>query len=119
MAHVLLVDDEPSLRFVLRIAFESAGHQVAEAGNGAAALDSIAAARPDLVTTDFMMPVMNGRELISRLRSDPATATMPVLLVSSSIGAAGVKGADRFIQKPFDPMEVVAEAAELLGRVGA
>src|SRR3954452_5444259 len=111
MAHVLVVDDEASLRFILRLAFESAGHAVTEAGDGAAALEAVQAAKPDLVATDFMMPVMDGRELTSRLRADPETPSLPILLVSSSAGASRVEDADRFIQKPLDPLDFVEEAA--------
>src|SRR3954470_8659721 len=118
MAHVLVVDDEASLRFILRLAFESAGHSVSEAGDGAAALAAGRGAKPDPVATDFMMPVMDGRELISELRSDPETASLPILFVSSSVGASKVEGADRFMHKPLNPLDVVAEAAELLSRVG-
>jgi len=117
MAHVLVVDDEPSLRFILRIAFESAGHTVTEASDGAAALEAIGSTKPDLVATDFMMPVMDGGELISKIRTDPETAALPVLLVSSSQGASKVEGADRFMQKPLNPMDVVDAAAALLTTV--
>jgi two-component system chemotaxis response regulator CheY len=119
MAHVLVVDDEASLRFILRLAFEGSGHTVTEAADGAAALAAIQAAKPDLVATDLMMPVMDGRELISRLRADPATARLPILLVSSSEGASRIEGADRFMQKPLNPLDVVVEAAELLSRVAS
>src|SRR4051794_34747320 len=114
MANVLIVDDEPSLRVVLRVAFESAGHTVVEAPDGRRALERVAAARPDIVTTDFMMPVMDGGELIAELRANPATAEIPVLLVSSSAGASRVEGANDFMQKPLDPLDVVERAAALL-----
>jgi CheY-like chemotaxis protein len=117
MTYVLVVDDEASLRFLLRLAFESAGYRVSEASDGAAAMAAIEAEKPDLVATDFMMPVMNGGELIARLRANSETAKIPVLLVSSSAGAGRVEGADRFMQKPLDPMDVVREAAALLSRV--
>jgi two-component system phosphate regulon response regulator PhoB len=114
MATVLIVDDEASLRFVLRIAFEAAGHAVVEASDGKTALDRVAETRPDVVATDFMMPRMDGQELIARLRGDPATAEMPILLVSSSRGASLVEGADAFMKKPLNPADVVAQAEELL-----
>jgi DNA-binding response OmpR family regulator len=113
---VLIVDDEPSIRFLLRFAFEDAGHTVMEAQDGKRALATIAASRPDLVTTDFMMPVLNGAQLIARLREDPETAEIPILLVSSSVGASKVEGADDFMQKPLDPAEAVDRAEALLRR---
>jgi CheY-like chemotaxis protein len=117
MSEILVVDDEPSIRYLLRAAFESAGHHVVEAKHGRDALDLIESGRvPDLVTTDFMMPVMNGAELIQRIRNDPATAGVPLILVSSSAGAERrATSVDAFFRKPFDPSELAARAAELLG----
>ena len=114
MAKVLIVDDEPNIRFVLRIAFEADGHTVVEAGDGKSALAAVAADRPDLVTTDFMMPVMDGAELIRELRENGDLDGVAILLVSSSPGAARVEGADDFMQKPLDPYEVVQRGLRLL-----
>jgi len=119
MARVLVVDDEASLRFVLKLAFQSAGHTVAEAGDGRSALAEIATRKPDLVATDYMMPIMDGRELITELRNDPATAGLPIMLVSSSPSASEIEGADLFMQKPLDPMDVVTRAEALLDRAAA
>ena len=82
MARILVVDDEPDLRFILRRTFEHAGHQVVDVGNGAAAMAIVNESPPDLVVTDMMMPVMNGAELIAKLRSTPATASIPIVAVS-------------------------------------
>ena len=112
-----MVDDEPSVRFLLRVAFEAAGHQVDEAPNGLAAAQAVENSRPpDLVSTDFMMPLMNGGELIARLRANPATADIPVILVSSSPGAERRTSADAFLRKPFDPAKLADCASRLLGR---
>ena len=117
MARILVVDDESSMRFLLRLAFEAQGHQVAEAPNGLAAIQAVEEGRkPDLVATDFMMPLMNGGELIARLRANPATAALPVILVSSSPGSETRTEADVFLRKPFDPAELTACAARLLER---
>jgi CheY-like chemotaxis protein len=72
-----VVDDEADQRFLLRRCFESAGYDVTEAGDGVAALKCVANARPNLVVTDVMMPVMDGPELIMLLRAAPATADIP------------------------------------------
>ena len=117
MARILVVDDEPSVRFLLRVAFEIAGHQVDEAPNGLAAIQMVENGRsPDLCATDFMMPLMNGGELIARLRANPATANLPVILVSSSPGSERKTEADAFFRKPFDPAELAERAAQLLER---
>ena len=115
MARILVVDDESSIRFLLRLAFELEGHQVEEAPNGLVAIHAVENGRaPDLIATDFMMPSMNGGELIARVRANPATADVPVILVSASPGSEGKTGADAFFRKPFDPTELAACAARLL-----
>lgn len=103
---ILVVDDEPDLRFILRRIFEGAGHRVSEAGHGAAALDLVAAAPPDLVVTDMMMPVMGGAELIRRLRGEPGTAAIPIMAVSGDPHLAG--GADVVVRKPFQRRDLLA-----------
>lgn len=108
------------MRFLLRLTFESVGHKVDEAANGLVAIQGIEGGRaPDLVATDFMMPLMNGGELIARLRANPATLHIPVILVSSSPGSERRTEADAFFRKPFDPSEVVACAHSLMERAGA
>jgi CheY-like chemotaxis protein len=105
------------MRFLLRLALEAAGHQVEEAPNGLVAIQTVEGGRaPDLVATDFMMPLMNGGELIARLRANPATRDVPVILVSSSPGSERRTAADAFFRKPFDPAELAACAARLLER---
>ncbi len=117
MAQILVVDDEPSMRFLLRMAFEMAGHRVDEAPNGLVAVQAIENGRvPDLLATDFMMPLMNGGELIARVRANPATAELPVILVSSSPGSERKTSADLFLRKPFDPEAIAECAATLLAR---
>ena len=90
-----MVDDEPDQRFLLRRIFERAGHEVSDAGNGAAALQAVRESAPDLVVTDVMMPVMDGVELIRCLRGDPATAHIPVLAASGDTHLAGAADASR------------------------
>jgi CheY-like chemotaxis protein len=117
VARILVVDDESSMRFVLRLAFEVDAHQVEEAPNGLVAIRAVEEGRaPDLVATDFMMPLMNGGELIARLRANPATAEVPVILVSASPGSERRTAADAFFRKPFDPTELAECAARLLER---
>lgn len=102
------------MRFLIRVTLEVAGHQVTEAADGLAAMDQIDSNPPDLVATDFMMPRMNGGELIARLRRDPGTAAIPIILVSSSPGAERRTEADAFFRKPFDPDELTSCVATLL-----
>jgi CheY-like chemotaxis protein len=109
---ILVVDDEPDQRFLLRRIFERAGHQVADACHGAAALRAVRDSPPDLVVTDIMMPVMDGVELIRRLRSEPATATIPVLAASGDSHLAD--GADATVRKPYVWQHLLTVADALL-----
>jgi len=97
---------------MLRRVFERAGHEVAEAGDGAAALTSVEQSRPQLVITDVMMPVMGGVELIRRLRAEPTTVAIPILAVSGDSHLA--VDADAVLAKPFAWKELLAVAEGLL-----
>ena len=104
---VLIVDDQEANRLLLREILESQGHEVAEAVDGVEALARVADAPPDAVLLDVGMPGIDGFEVCRRLKADPATATIPVLLVTAlnqrdqrllGIGA----GANDYITKPID-----------------
>lgn len=114
---ILVVDDESSMRFLLRMLFETEGFDVVEAHHGAAALEQIREERPDVIVTDLMMPVMNGQELVERLRADAETAEIPILVLSSSTNIE-VAGADAALRKPFD-IEALLETARSLSRKDA
>ena len=75
MLRILVVDDEPDQRAMLRRIFERAGHEVVEARDGCAALAAARESPPDLLVTDMTMPVMGGAELIVRIRTEPAWRT--------------------------------------------
>jgi CheY-like chemotaxis protein len=86
---VLVVDDDPGTRSLLRMILEIEGHAVVEAAHGGEALDLIGPnALPDVVVTDLVMPVLNGLELIERLQAEPRTSTIPIVVVSSNSQAA-------------------------------
>ena len=112
MPRILVVDDEPDQRFLLRRIFERAGHQVADAGNGAEALKAVQESPPDLVVTDVMMPVMDGVELIRRLRGAPATAGIPILAASGDSHLAA--DADAAAPKPYEWRHLLKVADALL-----
>ncbi len=104
---VLVVDDQDTNRLMLRDLLESQGHDVSEAVDGTAALKSIADATPDVVLLDVGMPGMDGFEVCRRIKAEPSTASIPVLLVTAlserdqrllGIGA----GANDYITKPID-----------------
>jgi CheY-like chemotaxis protein len=115
LSKILVVDDEPAQRSLLRRILEQAGHEVSDAGDGAAALQAVRESPPDLVVTDMMMPVMGGAELIRRLRCDPVTAGIPVLAASGDSHLAA--GADAVVAKPY-PWRHLVEVADALLREG-
>jgi CheY-like chemotaxis protein len=86
---VLVVDDDPSTRSLIRLLLEIDGHAVVEAAHGEEALSIIGTdTLPDVVVTDLMMPVLNGLKLIERLQAEPLTAAIPIVVVSSNPKAA-------------------------------
>ena len=112
MSKILVVDDEPDQRFLLRMILQRAGHEVTEATDGAAALRAVHESPPDLVVTDMMMPVMDGMELIRCLRGDPATAHILILAASGDSHLAAA--ADAIVPKPYAGHQLLAVADTLL-----
>lgn len=104
---ILVVDDEPSIRRLLRRLLEGEGHVVSEAEHGAAALTLVKGKHPDLVITDLMMPVMNGHELIATLRDDHTTASIPIVVVSSGFDLHSLR-ADAAVAKPFTLQQILS-----------
>ena len=101
---------------MIRVILESAGYTVTEARHGTAGLMSVKSALPDLVITDVMMPTMNGLEFIERLRSDPNSAAIPILVVSGNSELATVANAR--IGKPFLAHELLSAVALLIREAG-
>ena len=104
MARILIVDDEPDLRGMVRLILELDGHQVHEAHHGRAALERLAEIEVDLVITDVMMPIMSGNALIDRLRAEKSTAELPIIVLSAS--PHHVANANRVMHKPFEPRDL-------------
>ena len=109
--NVLIVDDDPKNRLVLRAVLEQQGHCIGEAEDGEQALQKVRTDPPDVVVLDVMMPGISGYEVCNRLKRDPATAHIPVLMVTALTDRASrlkgmEKGANDFITKPVDIHEV-------------
>jgi CheY-like chemotaxis protein len=101
---------------MLRLLLERGGYQVTDAADGLAALHSIKATMPDLVLTDMRMPMMDGVELITKLRSEEATARLPIILITAyAVLPSTAELADETIPKPFAPERVVETVTRLLG----
>ena len=117
-ARILVVEDEPQLRAILRLYLEREGHQVSEAGDGPTALAAFDAQPCDLVILDLMLPGMQGETVLDALR---AAGNVPVLITSAKRSdaerIAGLRaGADDYLAKPFNPHELTARVAAILRR---
>jgi ribonuclease P protein subunit RPR2 len=118
---LLLVDDDAALRALLRTTFEVVDIDVEEAGSALSALEAIRDRRPDAIVLDVRMPGMSGLELCRRLKTDPATEGIAIVLLtgsdggSSSAEAAEEMGADALMRKPFSPLELLAVVERLTG----
>jgi CheY-like chemotaxis protein len=113
---VLVVEDDPELRDVLVLALEQEGYLVDSAGNGVEAIVCLYfGARPDAVVLNLHMPVMSGAELLEVVRSDPALAGLPVVVVTgASAGPGIVRAADAVLTKPFDLDALAGEIDRLV-----
>ena len=115
---LLIVDDDAGLRALLRATFESFDVLVDEAEDARQAAARIAAARPEVIVLDVVMPGIDGLEFCRRLKADPATSDIRVILLTGSEGgtraASDSAGADAFVAKPFSPLELASIVDELV-----
>lgn len=116
---ILVVDDNPSIASLLRHGLAAEGYEVTVAADGLAALGEVADLLPDLILLDLDLPSMRGDEVCRRLKRDPATRWIPIVMVTAMADsgnkiAAWDNGADEFLTKPFHMVEVVARCRSLL-----
>lgn len=121
---ILVIDDERDLIDLVRYNLEKEGFEVIAATDGQSGLEVASKHAPDLVVLDLMMPGFDGLQVCQRLRADPRTARMPVIMLTAKATEAdrivGLElGADDYITKPFSPQEVVARVKAVLRRVAA
>lgn len=113
---VLVVDDEEGIRVLCRVNLELGGYEVTEAADGVEALEVARAERPDLIFLDVMMPRMDGWETLHRLKKDPGTASIPVVLLTARTSEEDQmkgwgEGILEYLSKPFNPQLLVEWAA--------
>ena len=118
---VLVVDDSPAIRTLLTVNLELEGYDVRAAADGEEGLEIVAQWHPHVVTLDVVMPRLDGFETLERLRADPATAELPVVMVTARAQAADRErgdalGVDAYLSKPFEPAELVAVVGRLARR---
>lgn len=118
---VLIVDDEAPIREMIAAALEMAGYETLEASNAKDAHSIILDEHPDLVLLDWMMPGTSGIELARRLRADPTTSEIPLIMLTAKAEVDNKiqgldAGVDDYITKPFSPRELVARLKALIRR---
>jgi CheY-like chemotaxis protein len=118
---VLVCDDEPVLRMLVRATLDHGNYTVVEACDGDEALAQTRSVQPDLILLDMMMPGRSGSDVLRELRADPATAKTPVIMLTARAQASdreamNLAGADHYLTKPFSPVGLASLVEEVLGR---
>jgi sigma-B regulation protein RsbU (phosphoserine phosphatase) len=116
---ILVVDDEPFNVDYLEQELEDLGYEILTAINGREALDKVQSEVPDLILLDIMMPIMDGFEVLSRLKTDPSTRDIPVIVISANSDLQSVvkgikQGAEDYLPKPFEPVLLHARISSSL-----
>ena len=120
-AKILVIEDEPYIRQILKVQLESAGYGVATAENGQQGLNAIKADRPDLVLLDLMMPDMDGWEVYQQIKADEILREIPVVVVTAKAQSIDkvlglhIAKVDDYITKPFGPQELLESVEKLIG----
>ena len=120
---MLVVDDDDVIRQLITVNLELEGFDVVPAVDGQDALDKVKDVQPDVVTLDVMMPRVDGWEAAARLREDPETAHIKVILLSARAQESDIQrgeriGVDAYLTKPFDPDELIDVVRRLVGSTG-
>lgn len=118
-ARILIADDHPDTRLILRDYFEAKGFTVCEARNGEEAMECIRAVRPDAVVLDIQMPRMDGMQVLRAVRSDDDLRDLKILALSAHAFAEDVReiskaGANSYLAKPADPRTVIEAVRTLI-----
>jgi len=120
VSRILIADDEPHIRKLVSFSLTNRGYEVLEAVDGGEALAIARAETPDLILLDVMMPVMTGYEVLNKLKADPVTEPIPVIMLSAKSQRTEVEeglacGAREYICKPFTPKDLAGRVGEILG----
>ncbi len=116
---ILVVEDQEDNRQILRDLLGNAGYAMQEAENGEEALSAVAKQRPDLILMDIQLPILDGYEATRRLKADPGTRGIPIIVVTSYALSgdetkARESGCDAYVTKPYSPRALLAKIREFL-----
>jgi len=117
---ILIADDEEDLRLLVQVTLENPSYQILTAVDGCGAVEAIHAGIPDLLILDWMMPGLNGCEVVKLLRQNPDTARIPIVMLTAKDGiepreelaSLDIAG---YLVKPFSPLELIQTVREILG----
>ena len=117
---ILIVDDEPNIVISLEFLMKREGFQVSVAGDGEAALEQVAAQKPDIVLLDVMMPKKKGYEVCQLIRANPEWQDMKIIMITAKgrdteMAKGLAMGADAYMTKPFSTKDLVANVKRMLG----
>jgi two-component system phosphate regulon response regulator PhoB len=123
MSTILLVEDDPDIRHLVSYKLAKGGFDVIEAADGPAGLREAQQHTPDLVLLDVRMPRMSGLDVCRELRARPATAAVPIIMLTARAHQADIEqayaaGATGYVVKPFSPRELLERVESVLLRVG-
>src|SRR5580700_9650644 len=109
---ILVVDDQPDNRQIIRDLLDATDYELTEAENGEQALAAVAKQRPDLILMDLQLPILDGYEATRRIKADPALKDVPIIAVTSYAlsgdeAKARAAGCDDFVPKPFSPRQLL------------
>ena len=116
---ILIADDDEDLRLLVQVTLENPTYRILTAADGSTALDAVQQCRPDLVILDWMMPGLNGCEVITQLRQNPETVTIPVVMLTAKDGLEAQEqlaslALAGYLVKPFSPLELIKKVREVL-----
>ncbi len=116
---ILVVEDQPDNRQIIRDMLSTTDYEVAEAENGEEALAAVAKQRPDLILMDIQLPVLDGYEATRRIKADPALRSIPIIAVTSyalsgEAEKAREAGCDDYVPKPYSPRQLLAKIRQYL-----
>jgi two-component system phosphate regulon response regulator PhoB len=121
MGHILIVEDEAHIARLLQVRLEQIGHTTVWVTDGVAALSAARELAPNLILLDFMLPGMNGPEIAKKLKLDPVTRHIPVIMLTARTEGAAVlagldAGADAYLSKPVHFQDLIHRIANFLER---
>ncbi len=121
MKKILLIDDEPQILTICSVRLKANGYEVVTALSGEQGLAKAKKEKPDLVLLDHLMPEMDGMEVLDRMKRDPETQNIPVVIFTANVkevkvGDAQMRGAEDCFFKPFTSQELLAKVKEILDK---